>query len=38
MIMTIGLILIFLVVGGGAFMLISGSTGATFGLGKTLGL
>ena len=38
MMMTIGLILIFLVVGGGAFMLISGSTSASFGLGKTLGL
>lgn len=38
MMLTIGLILIFLVVGGGAFMLISGSTSASFGLGKTLGL
>lgn len=35
---TIGLLLVFLVVGGGAFMLISGLTPASFGLAKTLGL
>lgn len=35
---TMGLVLVFLVVAAAAFMLISGLTGSTFGLSKTLGL
>ncbi|RKX53413.1 MAG: hypothetical protein DRP30_04565 [Thermotoga sp.] len=35
---TIGILLVFLVVGAGAFMLIAGLTPSTFGIGKTLGL